>query len=209
MHKLFDFLQIKKKAKLVAIIMLIVALCFEIVEFTSETISNGFSFEYFFAFIFDIAVTALIVFSLIKINIKLLEISIVVLKTFEGTYYPMRSAERLDVILSAGTVDTFNLVTHIFFAIASICMLIALVFYCLYKLTGRLVLWDIMKICMLTSSLAMIISAVLYTVEISRGEIHWEEILEPLTLACMFLGVYATCEFIEEEVENKKTNVLE
>ena len=208
MQKLFDILHVKSHPKTIALIALISALILETIEFIFEVRDEGFLYERLFTFIFDALVILFVIFSIIKNNIKVLEISIVVLKTFEGTFYPLIACRRLDRIIASDKVDTFYMVNHILFGVASAFMLIALIIYCVHKFTGTVRSWNLMKLAILIASLVSFISAIMFTIETIRGTVIWEEVIGPYCLALMFFGVYATCEYIEERATHvKKVNI--
>lgn len=207
MQKIFDFIRIKRHPVIIGIILLSIALILETIEFIASVALEGFLFENLFAYIFDLFVNGFIVMSLSFKNVALIEVGLIVIKTFDGTYYPLRSCQRLDSIILNG-VDTFYLVNHILFAASAFSLLIALILFCIYKVNGQMKFWEVMKIVVLICSLLMFTSSVLYIIALIKGNITWEEVLEPIYLTCMFVGVYAACEYIEGvEHRAKKANI--
>ena len=207
MTKLFNFIRIKYAAKYVAVIALSVALTLLTIEFISETINDGFLSENLFSFFVDLITSILIIYAILTKHIKLLEISVIVLKTFEGTYYPLRSTQRIDALIASPGTSLFYVINHIIFAVASGMMLVSLIVFCIFKVNDKKKYWNIMKLCILIAAVVMLVSSVLYTINIVSGGIEWTELLEPYSLVLMFLGVYATCEYIEAiEDETKETS---
>ena len=207
MEKIFDFLHLRKPGRIIGIVFIALALAFEIAEFILEIFEHGFYFENLFVLTFEVLTCSFIIYSLIKKNIKLLEVAIVILKTFEGTYYPLRSAQRLDAMLHNPTTTSFEVTNHIFFAISAFFMVFALVVYSVHKLNGRMVFWNIMKMLILVASILMLTSTILYIIEFRHSNV-WFEVFEPVSLTCMFFGVYGTCEYIEGELHReKKANI--
>ena len=58
-----------------------------------------------------------------------------------------------------------------------------------------------MKVWVLLASFFMFISTIIYVVDtVAIGESNWEEILEPASLTILFLGMFMTYEYVEEEI---------
>ena len=56
-----------------------------------------------------------------------------------------------------------------------------------------------MKMWVLVASFFMFGVTILYIIDFARGGIEWEEILEPIALTILFLGMFMTYEYVEEE----------
>lgn len=197
MDYLFSRLGVKKKPAPFAIFALTFALILEAGEFAFGIKEIGFTLEEFFVFFFDTVVIFFVIFSIWKKKMKLLEVSIVVLKTFEGTYYPLIACRRIDFMAKTQMNDAFYLTNYILFGLASFMMFVALITFCIDKFTDTFTSWNWMKLFIILASAFMFVSTIFFAVEIIRGTIDWHDIFEPLSLHFMFFGVYATCEFIE------------
>ena len=190
-----------KLANMLAIILISIALVLETVEFAFDCTTGAFLFQNLFAYIFEVVTNELLIYALIRKHPPLIEIALVVLKVFEGTYYPIKSCERLDSLLLAQDGSTLDIVSHILFAISAFSLLFGLIFYCIYKLSDKIKYWDIMKFWVLIASFFMFGITILYIVDFAlHGEISWEELLEPIALTILFLGMFMTYEYVEEEI---------
>ena len=183
-----------------AIVLIIIALALETVEFIAESISGEFLFQDLFAFIFELVTNGLLIYALIQKNSTLIEIALVVLKVFEGTFYPIKSCERLDSLLLAQDGTTFDIIVHILFAISAFSLLFGLIFYCIYKYKDDIKYWDIMKLWVFIASFFMFGVTILYVIDYINGNILWEEMLEPIALTILFFGMFMTYEYVEEEI---------
>ena len=201
MEQGINLIKNKHVARMLAIILILIALILESVEFFSELHAEGLLFENLFAYIFEIVTNGLLIYALITKKPPLIEIALIVLKVFEGTYYPLRSSQRLDALL-ASEASTFSVVTHVLFAIAAFSLLFGLIFFCVYKLRGEKVRhWDLMKVWVLIASIFMFAIVILYIIEMVKyQEMSWEELLEPVALTVLFLGMFMTYEYVEEEI---------
>lgn len=201
MEQGINLIKNKHVARMLAIILILIALILESIEFFSELHAEGLLFENLFAYIFEIVTNGLLIYALITKKPPLIEIALIVLKVFEATYYPLRSSQRLDALL-ASEASTFSIVTHILFAIAAFSLLFGLIFFCVYKLRGEKVRhWDLMKVWVLIASIFMFAIVILYIVEMVKyQEMSWEELLEPVALTILFLGMFMTYEYVEEEI---------
>lgn len=199
MAKEFNLIKNKGAARLLGIITISIALLIVTLEFIFTTTFEGFTFENLVTYLFELIVNGVLIYSLIIKKPTLIEISLVVAKVFEGTYYPIRSAQRLDILVRS-EVDTLEVVSHIFFAVTAFSLLVALLLFCIYKVLDKKVFWDAMKISILVSTSLMLISTVFYIITtIMYQGLGWEEILEPLSMSIMFFGMFAICEYVEEE----------
>ena len=207
MEQGFNLIKNKHLAKKLAIILISIALVLQTVEYVFTSIYIGFSYEDLFAFVFEIIVTSMLIFALIQKKPVLVEIALIVLKVVEGTYYPLKSCERIDLLIALGG-ENFNIGTHVFFTIASFSLLVALVFFCIYKYKNKIKYWDMMKTSVLIASFFMFISAIIYIIDtVVVGESNWEEVLEPVALTILFLGMFMTYEYVEEEtIYNEETS---
>ena len=201
MEQGINLIKNKHVARMLAIVLISIALIIESVEFFSVAFEDRLLFENLFAYIFEIVSNGLLIYALIRKKPPLIEIALIVLKVFEGTYYPLRSSQRLDALL-ASEASTFSIVTHILFAIAAFSLLFGLVFFCIYKLKDESIkFWDIMKVWVLIASVFMFSIVILYLIEmIKYREMSWEELLEPIALTVLFLGMFMTYEYVEEEI---------
>jgi len=197
--KSFNLIKNKHAAYLLAIVLIIIALAIETVEFISESILGVFLFENLFTYIFELVTNGLLIYALIRRNSILIEIALVVLKVFEGTFYPIKSCERLDSLLLAQDGTTFDIIAHILFAISAFSLLFGLICYCIYKYANKIKYWDIMKIWVLIAACFMLGVSVLYVIDFVHENISWEEMLEPIALTILFLGMFMTYEYVEEE----------
>ena len=195
----FNLIKNQRVAYWLAIIFITIALMVSINEFVFLCYQYGFLYENLFSFVFEFSTNGLLLYSLIRKKTVLIEIALVVLKVFEATYYPLRSCQRLDTLISVDDMPQVYIVSHVLFAIGAFALLIALIFYCLFKLRGRVLYWDIMKFWVLLSSLFMLAMSIVYIVEVFRNsDMMWEEMLEPVTLFILFLGMFMTYEYVEE-----------
>ena len=196
----FNLIRNKKVAHYLAMILIAVALLIEAIEFITICVEEHFSFEAMFAFIFEVVTNGALIYALARKKAVLIELALVIIKVFEASYYPLESCERLDMLMSIADLPPFYLVTHVLFAVSAFSLLVALIFFCAYKLRNNVRMWDIMKIWVLLSAFAMLVTTVLYIVEINRDEnMDWSEILEPIALTILFTGMFMTYEYVEEE----------
>lgn len=201
MDKGVNLIKNKHVAYYLAISLIIIALLIETAEFIIECVEGNFNFVGLFAYIFEIVTNGLLIFALVKKFNVLIELALVILKVFEATFYPMESCERLDKLLITADVSTFYVVTHVLFAVTAFSLLFALVFFLIYKLKDKVKYWDIMKIWVLLASFCMLVTLILYIIEINKNEdMQFEELLEPMALTILFLGMFMTYEYVEEEI---------
>ena len=195
----FNLIKNQRVAYWGAIVLITIALLISINEFIFLCIQDGFLYENLFAFVFEFSTNGMLLYSLIRKKSVLIEIALVVLKVFEATYYPLRSCQRLDMLILLEGLPQFYVVSHSLFAVGAFALLIGLIFYCLFKLWGKRIFWDIMKLWVLLSSVFMFIMSIVYIVEVStNSQMQWEEMLEPITLCILFLGMFMTYEYVEE-----------
>ena len=200
MNKGINLIKNEKVAHLLAVILICIALAVETVEFITSSI-DYFLYQSLFAFLFEIITNGLLIYALLRKKPVLIELALVILKVFEATFYPLESCERLDALLRIDQIDTFYIVTHVLFAIAAFSLLFGLIFFCIYKLKDNIKYWDIMKIWVLVASVFMAVITILYAIEIVKNDnMSWEEILEPIALSILFLGMFMTYEYVEEEI---------
>ena len=200
MAKGINLIKNKYVAHTLAVILICIALAIETVEFVMSSI-DYFSYQTLFAYVFEIITNGLLIYALLRKKPLLVELSLVILKVFEATFYPLESCERLDTLLKIDNLDTFYIVTHVLFAIAAFSLLFGLIFFCIYKLKDNIKYWDIMKIWVLIASVFMAVIAILYAIEIVKNDnMPWEEILEPVALCILFLGMFMTYEYVEEVI---------
>lgn len=195
----FNAIRNRRVARMMGIILIMISLIIQVVEFIWLTNVNGMVYETFVAFVIELVTNAALIYCLVRERHELIEVVLVVLKVFEGTYYPIKSAQRLDTLIHSDATR-FDVFTHILFAVSAFSLLIALVAFCFYKHRNSIKAWNIMKILILLSTLLMLISTILYIVETAvNPEQPRQELMEPISLLFLFLGMYASCEYVEEE----------
>ena len=194
-----------KVARRMAMLLINISLIVQVIEFIFNII-DAFSFETLFAFVFEVITNGILIYALNRKKPVLIEIALVVIKVFEATYYPLRSCQRLDTITAVSEVPMFYIVVHIMFAIGAFSLLFGLIFYCVYKVWDSIRFWDIMKIWVVLASIFMFVNTILYIVELSKNpNMNWTEILEPIALTFLFFGMFATYEYVEEEILYNET----
>ena len=199
MNKGFNLIKSKALARGLAIGLIAAALAVMTLEFILDIVFEGFYFENLFAYFFELVFSGGLLYAIIVKNPPIIEICLVVLKVFEGSYYPLRATQRIDAILNSN-VSNFELANHLLFALAALLLLIALIFFCIYKYKNLLKYWDIMKFLLLGASLLTLVSTILYLVfSLSNAGQDWEEILQPAAMSLLCIGMFMTCEYVEEE----------
>lgn len=196
-HKVFNLIKSKELSRMLAIIILSITLVLETVEFIVET-QHGFTFERLFPYVFDLIGNIFIISTLIAKKIGLIEVALIVLKVFDGTYYPFIGAQRLDMLLMTENYSLESVAYFIIFATSSFLLIFALFFFCVFKYNGSRKAWDIMKIFILGAAVAMLVAIALYIHQITVRNVEWESILEPCCLFLLFTGMFLTCEYVEE-----------
>ena len=195
----FNLIKNKSYAHSLAILLIVVALILQTIEFVANAAGGKFLFETLFAYIFDFTTNILLAYALLRNKVVLIEIALVVLKVFDGTYYPLKSCQRLDALMIVEEIPTFYLVSHILFAVAAFSLLLALICYCTYKVRDNVRFWSIMKIFVLVATVFMAAVAVLYCIESARNsEVPWSEVLEPVSCTVLFFAMFVTYEYVEE-----------
>ena len=196
----FNFINNKELAKQLAVILLSIALFFVIAEFICNILYKGFYFEDLVGYVFEFLFNGSLIYALIRKKTTLIEITLVLLKVYEGTYYPLRSAQRLDTLNMYSNASQFDISTHILFAIAAFSLLIALFLFCIYKARNNNSAWGLMKISILIATVMMVISTGFYIYLVSsEGGDRWLELFEPISLSILFFGMFLTCEYVEED----------
>jgi len=189
----------KHIAYYLAIVLILISLMIQVVEFIAVSMLDRFLLENLFAFLFEIVTNGFLIYALITKNNALIEVSLVVLKVFEGTYYPLRSFQRLDTLIYGGGSD-FYIVSHILFASAAFSLLLALIFFCIYKYKDTVKHWSAMKIAILVAAFFMLLIVIIYIIAFIIIEaMPWTEILEPISLVFLFVGMFMASEYVEEE----------
>lgn len=199
MIKGFNFIRNKNISRNLAIIFLLLGLIILTLEFVLDAVLVKFYYENLFAYLFELFFNVVLIIALFKKIPIMIEINLIVLKAFEGSYYPLRATQRIDQI-NINNTSIFELINHIIFALSAFALLIALIYFCLYKINNKKNNWDIMKILLLISGIMMLISTISYVVYslINSGN-EWEEILQPGSMTSLIAGMLMACEYVEEE----------
>ncbi|MCR4879520.1 MAG: hypothetical protein K5906_01000 [Bacilli bacterium] len=197
----FNLIKNKHTARMLAIVLISIALILVCVEYAVEVAHGAFTYEYTFEFVFEVIANVILIRALFKKNPTLIEISLVVLKVFEGFYYPLASAQQLDALLKDPNTETANYVAHILFAVAAASLFAALILFCFYKVKDNIKYWTAMKVCVLVSAFMMFVTTIFGLVFIIMLDYkEWELLLSPVALTILFVGMFNTYEYVEEEI---------
>ncbi len=200
-QKGFNLIKNKHVARMLAIVLISIALVLVSIEYIAEVAHGNFSYEYTFAFVFEVVTNLVLIGALAKKTPSLIEISLVILKVFEGFYYPLVSAQQLDALLKDQNAEVIDYIAHILFAVAAASLFAALILFSFYKVKNNIKYWTAMKICVLVSALMMVITIIFIAVAlIALKSNEWEYILSPIALTILFVGMFATYEYVEEEI---------
>lgn len=195
--KIFNLIKSKEAARLLAMFIISITIVLETVEYFVD-LRHGFTYERLFPYVFDMIANIFIVGTLIAKKIALIEVALIVLKVFDGTYYPFVSAQRLDALLMTQHYTVESITYYVLFATAAFLLIVALFFFCVFKYNNSRKAWDVMKMFIMGSAVLMLVAIGLYIHEITIGNVHWENILEPCCLFFLFTGMFLTCEYVEE-----------
>ena len=196
----FNLVKNKNRARMVAIVINTIALLLAANEFVISIINTGFWLENLASFLFELLLNTALIISLLIKEIEFIEMSLVLLKVYEGTYYPIISAQRLDALMQ-DEARALTIANHTMFASFSFMLLISLLFFVLFRLTHKNHFWHLMKLVILVGSVLMCVSIAIHIFDIaySNGWNKWHVILEPISLAVLMVGMFLSCEYVEEE----------
>ena len=116
------------RMRIAAIILYMITITVDIVRFVFSIVDGIFSFYDLAALLFDTFFGIVLLFGLFKRNYSLIDLLLVILKVYDGTFFILNSLMRID----NGHANTLDFVSNMFLVGAGVVSLITFIFFCFH-----------------------------------------------------------------------------
>lgn len=190
--------KLRTPARYIAIALFICGFIFNLTEIAYQIKFNEINAFNVTSFIFHVGFFVLLSIGLFFKKDKVTEIGVSVLKVFDGVFYPLLAMEKAD---KANWSNNFVAASTVTFIIASVILLIVLIFYILEKITNKAIYYKLILLFLFLSFIAILVAFFCSWVESANLDKHWSTTLETGYLCFLFLGMYFACLSIKYEEE--------
>ena len=148
---------------------------------------------------YDIAVFALdlifgiaLLWGLIRRNFALIDLMLVILKVYDGTFFILKSLARID----AGHINLLDQISNYFLLGAGILSLITLLFFCFHYYYEKNRFWNWIMITVILTGFLLLVSSVLSIINHVANGIDWPDIIEASFMCVETFAVYFVCRYV-------------
>lgn len=179
--------------RLAALIFYIIAVAVDIFRFSFEVASGAFLYYELAVIIFDTVFGFALVFGLFKRNYGLIDLMLVILKVWDGTFFILNSLMKLD----NGHINYLERITNDFLLAAGILSLTTFFFFCLHYYYEENKYWHWIEFTVLLTGIALLGATIVAIINCTTGDIQWFNVMEIVAMCLQTLAIYFVCRYVE------------
>ncbi|MBE6134314.1 MAG: hypothetical protein E7178_06605 [Erysipelotrichaceae bacterium] len=179
--------------RLTALILYIFAVAVDIFRFAFEVADGAFLYYELAVIIFDTVFGFALVFGLFKRNYGLIDLMLVILKVWDGTFFILNSLMKFD----NGHINSLELITNDFLLAAGILSLTTFFFFCLHYYYEENKYWRWIEFTVFLTGIALLGATIVSIINCSTGGIQWFNVMEIVAMCLQTLAIYFVCHYVE------------
>ena len=179
--------------RLAALIFYIIAVAVDIFRFSFEVASGAFLYYELAVIIFDTVFGFALVFGLFKRNYGLIDLMLVILKVWDGTFFILNSLMKLD----NGHINYLERITNDFLLAAGILSLTTFFFFCLHYYYEENKYWHWIEFTVFLTGIALLGATIVAIINCTTGDIQWFNAMEIVAMCLQTLAIYFVCRYVE------------
>ena len=180
--------------RLLALILYIFAVAIDIFRFSFEVASGTFLYYELAVIIFDTVFGFALVFGLFKRNYGLIDLMLVILKVWDGTFFILNSLNKID----DGHINNLERVTNDFLLAAGVLSLTTFFFFCLHYYFEENKYWRWIEFTVLLTGIALLGAAVVAIINCAQGGIQWFNVFEIVAMCFQTLAIFFVCLYVSD-----------
>ena len=179
--------------RLAAIIFYIFAVTVDIFRFSFEVASGAFLLYELAVIIFDTIFGFALLFGLFKRNYGLIDLMLVILKVWDGTFFILNSFMKFD----SGHINYLERITNDFLLAAGILSLTTFFFFCLHYYYEENKYWKWIEFTVFLTGIALLGATIVAIINCTTGDIQWFNVMEIVAMCLQTLAIYFVCRYVE------------
>lgn len=179
--------------RLAALVLYIFAVSVDIFRFSFEVASGTFLYYELAVIIFDTVFGFALVFGLFKRNYGLIDLMLVILKVWDGTFFILNSLMKFD----NGHINSLERITNDFLLAAGILSLTTFFFFCLHYYYEENKYWRWIELTVFLTGIALLGATIVSIINCSTGGIQWFNVMEIVAMCLQTLAIYFVCRYVE------------
>lgn len=179
--------------RLLALIFYILAVAVDIFRFSFEVAGGAFLYYELAVIIFDTVFGFALVFGLFKRNYGLIDLMLVILKVWDGTFFILNSLMKFD----SGHINTLERITNDFLLAAGILSLVTFFFFCLHYYYEENKYWHWIEFTVFLTGIAFIGATTVAIINCASGGVQWFYVMEIVAMCMQTIAIYFVCRYVE------------
>ena len=180
----------KQIYSLIAVIFFTIGIILEIVELIFQIIDKEINAFNVGSFILHFTFYAFLTFGLFSRKDKITDIGLMVLKVFDGVFYPLLALQRIDKFRWNTAIGSVEIIT---FLSAAIMVFLVLFFFICEKIKPRKIYWHLVIVFLFLSAISILANFISMCIDANMYQKIWTTGLESGYLCLLFSGmIFAT-----------------
>ena len=180
--------------RLAALILYMVAIVVDIFRFSFEMASGTFLYYELAVITFDTIFGLVLVFGLFKRNYGLIDLMLVILKVYDGTFFILNSLNKIDT----GHINLLERLSNDFLLTAGIISLITFFFFCLHYYFEENKYWRWIEFTVLLTGVALLGATIVSFINCLNGGVQWYSVLEIVAMCFQTLAIFFVCLYVSD-----------
>ena len=180
--------------RLAALIFYIFAVIVDIFRFSFEVASGTFLYYELAVIIFDTVFGFALVFGLFKRNYGLIDLMLVILKVWDGTFFILNNLMKFD----NGHINYLERMTNDFLLAAGILSLTTFFFFCLHYYYEENKYWHWIEFTVFLTGIALLGATIVSIINCTTGDIQWFNVMEIVAMCLQTLAIYFVCRYVQD-----------
>jgi len=186
----------KSPMRIIAIVLYSIAIVADIGRFIFQMTSGTFALYELAVLIFDTFFGLALLFGLFKRNYSLIDLMLVILKVYDGTFFILNSLMKID----NGHINTLDFTSNMFLVAAGVVSLITFIFFCFHYYYEENKYWKWIESSVMLTAILLFVAAVLTIVSYVNNQVNWFYVAEILAMCMQTFAIYFVCKYVEKYV---------
>ena len=144
--------------------------------------------------VFDAVFGIALIVGLLKRNLALIDLMLVILKVYDGTFFILNSLMRID----SGHINTLDRISNYFLIAAGVVSLITFFFFCLHYYFEENKYWKWIIFTVLLTAILLLVSAIISTINFAQGNVGWFYVVEILAMCLQTMAIHFVCRYVQD-----------
>ena len=182
--------------RVIAMVLYFIAIAIDITRFVFQLMSGEFILYDMAVLIFDTLFGMTLLFGLFKRNYSLIDLMLVILKVYDGTFFILNSLMKID----DGHINTLDFTTNMFLVAAGVVSLLTFVFFCFHYYFEENKYWKWIESTVFLTGLLLLFAVILSAINYFDQQVEWFYVVEIIAMCVQTFAIYFVCRYVQDYV---------